>query len=248
MRRRNRDINVFNLSMLDVISGALGAFLLLVAVLIPWYKKPLAEENRQLRQRVAELEAALEQTRSERDQARARQAAAEAERDRARAERDQARADNASAAAALEQVRRERDAARAEARRLEDRLSKTFLVVLVKWSTARQDVDLHVVDPTGAEFYYQAKRIAGRPGELTEDDTDGPGHEIWSIQQAPPGEYKIYYNLFSRKGNPENPTVTGRVFYRDGTRELPAKRLTREKTKVLVTTMVIATDGGVTFR
>ena len=27
MRRRNRDINIFNLSMLDVISGAMGAFL-----------------------------------------------------------------------------------------------------------------------------------------------------------------------------------------------------------------------------
>ncbi len=248
MRRRNRDINVFNLSMLDVISGALGTFLLLVAVLIPWYKKPLAEENRQLRQRVNELEAALEQTRSERDQARTRHATAVAERDQARSERDQARADNASANTALDQARRERDSARNRAQELERRLSKTFLVMIMKWPTANQDVDLHVVDPSGAEFYFSAKTIAGRPGELTEDDTQGPGHEIWSIQQAPPGEYKIYYNLFARKGNSRNPVVTGRIFYRDGTRELPAKRLTEESRKVLVTTLIVAPDGQVTFR
>ena len=39
MKRRNRDINIFNLSMLDVISGAMGAFLIIMVILLPYYKK-----------------------------------------------------------------------------------------------------------------------------------------------------------------------------------------------------------------
>ena len=39
MKPRNREINIFNLSMLDVIAGALGAFLILFLVLAPYYEK-----------------------------------------------------------------------------------------------------------------------------------------------------------------------------------------------------------------
>ena len=38
MKPRNREINIFNLSMLDVIAGALGAFLILFLVLAPYYE------------------------------------------------------------------------------------------------------------------------------------------------------------------------------------------------------------------
>jgi hypothetical protein len=39
MRPRSRDINIFNLSMLDVIAGAMGAFLIVMVVLLPYYRK-----------------------------------------------------------------------------------------------------------------------------------------------------------------------------------------------------------------
>lgn len=39
MRARNRDISIFNLSMLDVISGAMAAFLIIMVVLLPYYRK-----------------------------------------------------------------------------------------------------------------------------------------------------------------------------------------------------------------
>jgi cell division protein FtsB len=206
MRRRNREITIFNLSMLDVICGALGAFLFLVAILVPYYRKDLAAQIRRLQETVAELRQEVDETREE-----------------------------------LETAER-------RVEELEERLAKTFLVVLMKWTTDRQDVDLHVVDPTGAEFYFQRRTNPGRPGELTEDDLAGPGNEIWSVPEAPPGEYRIYYNLYSRSGNPGNPEVTGRVFFRDGSRELRTTRLTQERVKVLVATVVVGADGGVAFR
>ncbi len=206
MRRRNREISIFNLSMLDVISGALGAFLLLVAILVPYYQKDLAVQIRQLQETVAELRQQLEETREQLD-------------------------------AAQEQVQA-----------LEERLAKTFLVVLMKWTTDGQDIDLHIVDPSDAEFYFERATIPGRPGELTEDDTSGPGTEIWSVGEAPAGEYRVYYNLYSRSGNPQNPRIAGRIFFRDGSRELPDVTLRSEQTKVLATTIAVDASGQVTFR
>lgn len=39
MRKRNREINIFNLSMLDVLAGAMAAFLIIMVVLLPYYRK-----------------------------------------------------------------------------------------------------------------------------------------------------------------------------------------------------------------
>jgi adenylate kinase family enzyme len=43
MRRSNREINTFNLSMVDMISGALGAFLILTIILLPYFEKKVIE-------------------------------------------------------------------------------------------------------------------------------------------------------------------------------------------------------------
>src|ERR1700704_3507811 len=38
MKPRNREINIFNMSLLDVLCGALGAFCFMMLVLFPYYK------------------------------------------------------------------------------------------------------------------------------------------------------------------------------------------------------------------
>ena len=43
--RRSREINIFNLSMLDVIAGAMGAFLIVMVVLLPSYRKQSAPQS-----------------------------------------------------------------------------------------------------------------------------------------------------------------------------------------------------------
>lgn len=39
MKPRNCEVNIFNMSMLDVMSGALGAILIIMVVLFPYYNK-----------------------------------------------------------------------------------------------------------------------------------------------------------------------------------------------------------------
>src|SRR5690349_19686167 len=45
MRRRNREINIFNMSLLDILCGALGAFCFMMLVLLPYYKPPGKETD-----------------------------------------------------------------------------------------------------------------------------------------------------------------------------------------------------------
>ena len=128
MKFRSREINVFSMSALDLFASALGAFILISMVLMPYFLRVETEEVNRLRRALQEAQAQLQNCQQE-----------------------------------LHTCKR--------------RLSKTFLAVVVQWPTERQDVDLHVIDVAGQEFYYKKKRIPGRPGELSADTTKGPGVE-----------------------------------------------------------------------
>lgn len=209
MKPRDRSINIFSLSMLDVISGALGAFLIIMIVLFPYYNK----ESIDYQQQIQEIQRQVE--------------AAEAQAEAAQAQAQEAEERAQEAESRLENIR--------------------FLIVSIKWTTEKQDVDLHIIDAAGEEFSYARRIIAGRPGELTEDDRNGPGKEVWEVLTAPPGQYKVYANLFSRKGNSQNPQIEARVFYRDGRRDIPVVRLTREGEKKLLATLTVGENGEVSF-
>ena len=220
MKPRRREINVFNLSMLDVIAAAMAAFLILVVVLLPYYKKEHVDYqavNAGLRRSLAEAET------------RAREAEASA----------------ASARSAAEaEARRERE--RAEA--LAQRLAKTFVVLFVRWDT-HDDIDLHVVDPSGAEFYWDGHRtIPGRRGELSEDTVIGPGAEVWEIREAPPGEYRVHVELYGVKDRRKPVVVRGRVFHRDGSRALREVRLHRAHQREAVAVVTVDAEGDVRVR
>ncbi len=68
MKPRNREINIFNLSMMDVIAGALGAFLILFLLLQPYYGKtsqappgPPAKNMREAQQKIEDLRAKVKE-------------------------------------------------------------------------------------------------------------------------------------------------------------------------------------------
>ena len=255
MKPRKREINIFNLSMMDVISGALGAFLIIVIILLPYYKKNLAAENRKLKEQIKSEQTARQKAEQAKSRAQKAQRMAELARQKADEARKQAEAasqkamqETQQARQAFSQASQELQQAKQNIRDLKKRLKQTFIVILIKWKTQRHDVDLHVIDPNGNEFYFQRKKITGQPGELSEDDKIGPGLEVWEIRNAPPGKYKIYYNLFSRRGNKGNPTVSGRVFFRDGSKEIPDSLLTQLKSKKYIATVTVKNNGIVEVR
>lgn len=211
MKPRNREINIFNLSMLDVISGALGAFLIIMITLFPYYKKEVIDFQEQVEQLEQEIQSMQQQI-------------------------DEA-----------QEVSRQLSESQQQLGEAQRQLAKTFLVIYIRWATQKQDIDLHVIDPSGAEFWYKKKIINGRPGELSEDSTSGPGNEVWEIFNAPPGDYRIYAKLYSTHGNNKPPTIKGRVIHRDGSQRLPEIRLT-SSAKTFITTITIKNNGDVHIR
>ena len=118
--------------------------------------------------------------------------------------------------------------------------------MVIHWDTELHDVDLHIIDAAGEEFSYEARTITGRPGELSVDMLDGPGVEIWElVTEAPAGEYRVLYNLYSKNGSPEPAYVKGGIYYRDGALRFSQRRLTVEQQKVLVAVVTVSNDGRV---
>ena len=157
-----------------------------------------------------------------------------------------------SDAAANRQIRAELEQLRGENERLRKQLSRSFLVVVLRWSTRGQDVDLHVTNPQGQEFSYEHHNRDGSdfPGVtafLTVDSRRGPGVEVWLDPIASPGRYQIAANLFDRHGNNSNPTIQSKVYFRDGTFTLPETVLNEWGRKVTLATLVVDSEGNVSL-
>lgn len=219
MRARSREIATLSLSMLDVIAGAMAAFLILVVILLPYYKQETVNQVAviaELRQKAADAESAraAAENAAQAAQAEARLARAEAERQRSRAEE------------------------------LARQLGRTFLVLYVRWDT-HDDVDLHLTDPSGAEFWWNNKILPGRPGELSEDNIVGPGNEVWEVRDAPPGDYRVDIRLFKIRDPRKPVTVKGRVFHRDGSELFREINLFQQDQREHIATIRVDGNGGV---
>lgn len=99
MKRKSRDIQIFNLSALDLFASALGAFILISVVLFPFFPNTGQSEEMvtKLKQRIADLEKEVVDLKAQLTRAADDLRQAIAERDEARRERDAARAETAQA-------------------------------------------------------------------------------------------------------------------------------------------------------
>ena len=192
MRLRSKEINVFNMSALDLFASALGAFILITLVLFPYFpntgdsqervdevKAQLAEAESRLEQTGSELErtsSELEQSNAELAQLRAQQkpgleqelqilreqlSACQAQREETQAALNACQAQLQEAEAADSALGACEDRNRQMQQELQScaqQLRKKFVLVVISWST-NDDIDLHIIDPAGREYYYEKNSI-----------------------------------------------------------------------------------------
>ncbi|MCK5720883.1 MAG: hypothetical protein KAH84_13180 [Thiomargarita sp.] len=247
MRKFNREINIFTLSALDLFAAALGAFILLTVIQFPYTKK-----NEDIVNAKRAAEAQLKQCQSDLNSAKNETEQYKADLNGARNEANKCKADFNGARNEANKYKADLNGARNEANKCKIRLKETFLAVVLKWDTQKQDVDLHVIDPAGHEFYFSKhnrnrSHFASVDAEISVDQVVGPGVEIWEYYKAVEGTYKLYANLYARKGNSKNPKVKTAVYYRDGVKKLTVKILTKEKKKVLLGIIKVNATGEVEF-
>lgn len=261
MKKNSRDINVFSVSALDLFASALGAFIVMSMIFMVFFTmtsqgaspaedlQPALERCEDAR---AQAAAALAQCERQLDQSADASALAQCRSDLAAAETRNGELESALAsaearAAAASAAAERQNAATAELERCREALKRTFVLVLASWSTGRDDVDLHVVDPRGNEFYFEERRHPGSDAELEEDNMRGPGNEIWLHPNAEPGRYLICYKLYEDYDGSPLPSVRGRVLWQEGAIEIPNVQLTSDKEVRLAAEFNVDDDGNVSL-
>lgn len=91
----------------------------------------------------------------------------------------------------------------------------TFMAISTAWQEPSADIDMWIVSPSGKTFSYTNVRFPSQPGLLSRDSQEGPGIELFEILNPPAGTYGIYLNLYS--GGGASPDL--RIFYPKGTKE-----------------------------
>lgn len=201
MQRRNRDIQIFNLSMMDVITGAMGAFLIVMIVLARYYNAdPGNKENIEAIQ--AELDSA---------QARLRQIEAQFRKvgidstDIPSAIRE-ATKDLSSAQKKTDALNDQLDQASAEIERLEETIrdlqKRRSFSVSASWNCPGADVDVYVwdsqisVDGEPTSPFDPAKE---QWPHWTSDERgawDNEDSEVWLVTEALlEHEFKVFVNV-----------------------------------------------------
>lgn len=288
-RRKNREINVFNTSAIDLFASAMGVFILLMIITIPYYTKTdhspqipvvdkeeydrladqIADLNREmasiqreknaldevilgLRNQLSEaLSVKVEepQTQPQRDivpslQARIRELELEIEAqknkqqnlveaeektagliDRVKKLESELEEQTKTIQVQIESIQRKDE----EVRRIREELERvkatnraSFVVVIVKWTTEKHDLDLEVIDPDGARYNFRTKEHAGRSGLFSLDSRTGPGAEIFQSAEALVGEYRVIYEFYNSYGNDEPLEAQGTILTSKGSFDLPA--------------------------
>tara|TARA_R110000772_G_scaffold92614_1_gene189591 strand:- start:1449 stop:2147 length:699 start_codon:yes stop_codon:yes gene_type:complete len=232
MKLRNREINIFSMSALDLFASALGAFMLLAIVALPFFpntgdspqliEEVQAEMSEQLDQMSQQMETVTDQL-------------SQAQTDLAMCQAD---AQNGPELI-LTEVQTELESCRAL-------LEQTFALVVISWPS-NDDVDLYVIDPLGNEYSYAARTFPGSDAALEEDNTQGPGNEIWLSPTALEGDYEVYFDMFSKRDQ-EPVSVRASILHKDGRILLPDTSLSMTGEKPLIVTFNVDDQGNVSLR
>ena len=210
MKKRNREINIFSMSALDLFASAMGAFLLIAVMALPYYLKTdhnLVAQIEAMTKKIAKIEETMKKSQQENKEL------------------------------------------KKQAKKMQKELSKTFCVIKLNWeSSVKQDVDLHVYDPDGNEFYYSHRTAPHSTASLTVDSKGvKKGAEIWLDKELKQGVYTIKYVYYSGSGPI---SIKGMVLTKSFTSDLPVKRVSTPNSsrKIKVATITVDANGNASLQ
>lgn len=292
--KKNRDINVFSTSAIDLFASAMGVFVLIVVITMPFYQNtsqidpqsvvaraeferivkelreveqktkiliqekeriqkeylnvqsdlkkleqrsslPPKDDAKILEEKLEELKRSNESLKIEQKVKDDKLVLLEQRLRELQANQSQENIEIKNQLAMLEQLKKKSedlektvDTQKQEIQKLQQEISqmveaqrKSFLVVIVKWTTTKHDLDLRVIDPRGRAFDFKNKSHKGHEGLFSLDSRSGPGAEIFQSAQAETGEYRITYDFYNSYGNNEPLVAFGTILTSKGSFEIP---------------------------
>ncbi len=241
MRRHSREISTLSLSMLDVIAGAMAAFLILMVILLPYYGKETVNQEEiiaELRQAVAAAEAARAAAVSAAEAAQALAAQAQAKMESLAAQLSQTQANLEATETQLSQTQADLEAAETQARqaqaeverqrRIAEELAKQVssairpnLVLYIEWSS-RDVVDLILMKRKNNETAWQ-----NWPYDTGEPLKAGSKRSRWLWVQYAQGGLRVDVKLATMADTDKPVIVWGRVVTPAGIDEFQEIQLSR---------------------
>lgn len=243
MKSRNREINVFSLSMVDMISGAMGAFLIIMIILSQYYKsdpnnsKSIAELQQELERAERHLDKIqqylrgdidIEQLLYELEQARHQLRAAQS-----RMADLQDRLDRASSQ--IDRLNERVDELTKDNNRLASRMP---YLIGTYFNCPDLDVDIYVQAVTTSEQGKSMPRFDPNQeqdrffgGDLYIDDPVGPGADLWMTRDVVAGTELFLYVKLSNPPPSFPPCAANTTIYSSSFADvtLPQVTLTPEK-------------------
>lgn len=245
MKPRNREVNIFNMSLLDILCGALGAFCFMMLVLFPFWKPggPNAvdaeKKAQELMQQMEELKKAVANSPGGGGDIAQKLGQLQQQMQQQQGE--------------LNRAMRDLEESKQKVQQLEIR---NPIEVIAMWRTAKHDVDIYLQSNyVGANKHrppdFDPTKKQGQTffGEGYIDCSSGPCSDIWTIRDTPAGgEIKIYYRFFQANGNPDPVSVYGYFLNNGDFYRLPIVELKTEKTGAFLGTIFVKADYKIEFK
>ena len=236
MKSRNREINIFNMSLLDILCGALGAFCFLALTLFPYYganKSSGGASAAQMQDLQKQLNEALE-------------AASKGDTsgvvDNLRKQMQEYQSELQNETAAREKAEMEKEL-------------RSPVAIQITWTGADQDVDLFIKRPT--DKHNEPSPIADKKqwpyiiGDHA-SDCQSPGcGEMWLLRDLPEGTLaEVYYKLVNLKNSPGgSSTVSGSCLHGENDFvALPHVTLNASRRLVMVGKLLMQANRKLTFQ
>jgi hypothetical protein len=257
MKPKNKEVNIFNMSLLDILCGALGAFCFLMLVLFQYWK-PEGTEVTKTKENTAQLEQKLQDMMKQMQNMsnlppdvaeKLKQMAKDfeslsGEMAKLKAMLQQAQAQGEAYRRDAEQARGEAEAAKKEVTKYKMR---NPIAMVMTTSTAAHDVDLYVKDAKMDEANPNKVQGVKWPGDVLYNSSYGPASDLWLMRDVPAGEYKVYYKFLDRRGNPDAARVDGYYLHHSSIIRLPRITLPNDRQVYMVGTIRVGADYGSTF-
>ena len=227
MRMQRRDINIFNLSMMDVISGAMGAFLIIMVILMRYYKEDddIAAQREAAQKQIDEMERKVQeaieqlQATTDLDVEELLRKLEDLKRNLADARREVTRLNNDLQAARnrVNQLQARNDELERENQVLKQRVevSDTFVVQSNWTSSTPVDVDVYIESTILSDkkellrFDPRLARIPMFHGDMRSDDDSTMGPDTWVINAARNNTtFKVFVYIYSVPPGLGDVTVT----------------------------------------
>jgi len=257
MKQKNKEVNIFNMSLLDILCGALGAFCFMMLVLFQYWKPESAdvtqtkENTQQLEQKLQDLMKQMQNMSNlPPDVAEKLKQMAEdfqkmsGEVARLKAMLQQAQAQGEAYRRDAAQARGEAEAAKKEASKL--RVRNPITVVMLTGS-AGHDVDVYVKDGKMDEVDDVKRQGVKWPGDVYLNTAYGPTADVWMMRDVPAGEYKVYYKFFDRRATPGEAIINAYYMQHNSIVRLPRAQLPNDRKSYFVGSIRVAADYSSEF-